>query len=176
MRCIRHSVKTKQMGAAAVEFAIVAILFFTLLFGVIELGRLLYVWNTVQEVTRRAAREAVVTDFTDETKLTALKHNAVFGGSALPAAPEVGYASVQIAYLNLSRGVIADKDLPDDPTANAQACVDQDPVSCIAFVQASLQATYVPMVGLFSYFGMNVPPSTVTMPAESMGYVPPSPP
>ena len=49
-----------QRGAAAVEFAIIAMLLFTVLFGIIEFGRLFYVINTVQEVTRRAAREAVV--------------------------------------------------------------------------------------------------------------------
>ena len=46
----------RQQGAAAVEFALVALLFFTLLFGILEFGRMLYLYNTVQEVSRRAAR------------------------------------------------------------------------------------------------------------------------
>lgn len=194
MKNIHHSVKTKQRGAAAVEFGIIAILFFTLLFGIIEMGRLFYVWNTVQEVTRRAAREAVVTDLlTASTKvanLAAVQQHAVFGGSTLVAAPEVSPASVQITYLDLNRNVIADNDLPDSPTENAQACADQavppaDTV-CIGFVQVSLSqqscqgntCTYLPLIyqpmsGLFSYFALSIPASTVTMPAESMGYVPP---
>lgn len=190
MKNIHHSVKTKQRGAAAVEFGIIAILFFTLLFGIIEMGRLFYVWNTVQEVTRRAARAAVVTDFTNPTAINAVKQDAVFGGSTLVAAPEVSPASVQITYLDLNRNVINDNDLPDSPTENAQACADQavPPAEtvCIGFVQVSLSQQscqgntctyspliYQPMSGLFSYFALSIPVSTVTMPAESMGYVPP---
>jgi hypothetical protein len=186
-------VKTKQRGAAAVEFGIIAMLFFTLLFGIIEMGRLFYVWNTVQEVTRRAARAAVVTDFTNTTAINAVKQDAVFGGSTLIAAPEVSPASVQITYLDLNRNVIADNDIPKDPTENAQTCADQavPPTSpvCIGFVEVAVSPnpkscdknnictysplTYKPMSGLFSYFALNIPAATVTMPAESMGYVPP---
>ncbi|WP_307164885.1 TadE family protein [Massilia sp. WF1] len=48
-----------QNGTAAVEFAILALLFFTLVFGIIEVSRLLFVYNTLQEVTRRAVAAAV---------------------------------------------------------------------------------------------------------------------
>ncbi|MFD2270633.1 TadE family protein [Undibacterium arcticum] len=37
--------------------------FLVLFFGTLEFGRLIYLWNTVQEVSRNAARMAVVTDF-----------------------------------------------------------------------------------------------------------------
>ena len=50
----------KQQGAAAVEFALICLLFFTILFAIIEFGRMMYVYNTMQEVTRSAARAAVV--------------------------------------------------------------------------------------------------------------------
>jgi len=55
-----------QTGAAAVEFAFVAIIFFTLFFGVVEIARAMYISNTLQEVTRRAAELATNTDFTRE--------------------------------------------------------------------------------------------------------------
>jgi len=51
-----------QRGLAAVEFAIVALLLFTLLFGVIEMGRLLWTWNAAVEATRHGARLATVCD------------------------------------------------------------------------------------------------------------------
>lgn len=49
-----------QQGAAAVEFALVASLLFTLLFGITEMSRILFYWNTAGEATRLGARMAVV--------------------------------------------------------------------------------------------------------------------
>ena len=53
---------SRQRGVAAVEFAIVASLLFTVLFGVMEMGRLLWTWNAATEATRLGARLAVVCD------------------------------------------------------------------------------------------------------------------
>jgi len=53
----------RQGGMAAVEFALVAALvFFPLLFGIVEMGRLLFYWNAAVEATRVGARTAVVCD------------------------------------------------------------------------------------------------------------------
>lgn len=49
-----------QRGAAAVEFAIVAAVFFMILIGVMEMGRMLWGWNAATEATRLGARLAVV--------------------------------------------------------------------------------------------------------------------
>lgn len=50
----------RERGMAAVEFALVAVLFFSLLLGILEFGRVLYTWNAVAEATRWGARQAVV--------------------------------------------------------------------------------------------------------------------
>lgn len=47
-------------GYAAVEFAMVGAVFFVVLFGIFEVGRLLFFWNTLTEATRRGARMAIV--------------------------------------------------------------------------------------------------------------------
>ena len=52
----------KQRGVAAVEFALIASIFFTLVFGVMEMGRMLFYMNTAAEATRLGARVAVVCD------------------------------------------------------------------------------------------------------------------
>jgi Flp pilus assembly protein TadG len=52
----------QQRGVAAVEFALIASIFFTLLFGVMEMGRILFYMNSAAEVTRLGARVAVVCD------------------------------------------------------------------------------------------------------------------
>ena len=60
----------KRRGAAAVEFAIVAPLFFLLVFGMIEFGRMVMVQQILTNASREGARTAVLdgsttTDVTD---------------------------------------------------------------------------------------------------------------
>ncbi len=57
-----HPYRCRQQGVAAVEFALVAALFFTLLIGTMEMGRILFYWNSAAEATRLGARIAVVCD------------------------------------------------------------------------------------------------------------------
>jgi len=52
-------------GVAAVEFALVAIVFFMMLIGAAEIGRVLWVWNAAGEATRLGTRMAVVCDLDD---------------------------------------------------------------------------------------------------------------
>ncbi|HEY8158352.1 MAG TPA: TadE family protein [Methylobacter sp.] len=52
--------KHKQKGAETVEFAMIALLFFGVLFAIIEFSRALFVWNALSEATRRGARMAVI--------------------------------------------------------------------------------------------------------------------
>ena len=54
-----------QSGAAMVEFAIVAVVFFSLLLGIMDFGRMLFTWNAAAEATRWGARIAVVCDKLD---------------------------------------------------------------------------------------------------------------
>lgn len=56
------SIRKSQQGVAAVEFAIVAVILFTLLFGIMEMGRVLFMMNAATEATRLGARIAVVCD------------------------------------------------------------------------------------------------------------------
>lgn len=54
--------RKSQQGVAAVEFALIAVILFTLLFGIMEMGRILFMMNTTTEATRLGARLAVVCD------------------------------------------------------------------------------------------------------------------
>ena len=51
---------TRQSGATTVEFALVMLLFLPIVFGIMDFARLLYMWNTANEVAREGARYAVV--------------------------------------------------------------------------------------------------------------------
>lgn len=54
-----------QLGATAVEFALIASAFFILLIGIMEVSRVLFYWNAATEATRLGARTAVVCDLND---------------------------------------------------------------------------------------------------------------
>jgi Flp pilus assembly protein TadG len=58
--CLKRRSAGRCGGSALVEFALVASLFFTLLLGIAEFGRLLFTWNAAAEATRWGARLAVV--------------------------------------------------------------------------------------------------------------------
>lgn len=195
----RH-IKTRkaEQGVAIVEFGLITIVFFTLLLGIIEFGRFMYLWNTVQEVTRIAAREAVVSDIiSDENRddeIDRIQRAAIFrigstGDSYLPAGGEVSNSHVNIRYLNVNKDPIDDGDMPDNPADNMAACLDADRMNdeCIRYVEVSIcqqqdghgnddgectPVAYKPMIGLFTFLDINIPPSTVVMPAESLGYQP----
>src|SRR5881396_498847 len=140
------STARSQRGVAAVEFALIAVVFFMVLLGIMEFGRLMYVWNTTQEVTRRAAREAVVRDFS-ASETAAIKRESIFQGGTsgtvyLPAGVEITNATVQLVYLAVDAGgnrvAITAGNMPADPADNISACNDAGRVftSCIRFVQA----------------------------------------
>lgn len=65
--------KCKQRGAAVVEFALVALVFFTVLIGIMEFGRWLFTLNSVAEATRWGARIAVVCDVDDSIIKTKMR-------------------------------------------------------------------------------------------------------
>ena len=157
----------RQQGVAAVEFAIVSLLFFTILFGILEFGRMLYLYNTMQEVTRSGARAAVVR-WVDQT--ATIKSIAFFGGTAIPAGAEVTSADMKIEYLNKA-GTEASPQ-PLDPGDNLSACGDNTRTAeCIYSVRVSIVGvSYRPMVNLFNFLNIALPTSTVTMHAESMGF------
>jgi Flp pilus assembly protein TadG len=65
----------RQFGAKTVEFAIVALLFFSLLLGIMDFGRMLFTWNAAAEATRWGARIAVVCDkLTPDQVRTRMRH------------------------------------------------------------------------------------------------------
>lgn len=167
-------IRIRQRGATAVEFGIIAIVFFTLFFGIIEFGRFFYLYNTVQEVTRCAARAAVV-KWIDNWG--SIPQQCLFGQNELVAGWEIGTTNISIRHLNQC-GDPNEVD-PGSATNNITECLSVAS-DCIRFVEASVQACdnkgcqpiqYRPMFGLIP-LRVGIPNSTVCMPAESLGYVP----
>lgn len=172
------------------EFGIIAMLFLTLFFGIIEFGRFFYLYNTVQEVTRCAARQAAVTwkGNNGDWSGTTIRQQCLFGADELVAGWEIHGGNIHLRALNLAGGVAE----PDSIDENFSKCVaDPADSNCIRFVEARVVKEcsggdedededegegencqliqYQPMFGLIP-LRVNIPSSTVTMPAESLGY------
>jgi len=78
-----------QRGVAAVEMAIVSAVFILILFGAMEMSRLLWTWNAAAEATRLGARLAVVCDIGDTSIKTRMAERL----------PALQPANVTIDYL-----------------------------------------------------------------------------
>jgi Flp pilus assembly protein TadG len=61
-RCYRH----RQAGTAAVEFSLTILIFFVLVMGIFEFGRVVFAWNAAAEATRAGARVASVSTMYSE--------------------------------------------------------------------------------------------------------------
>ncbi|TLU61473.1 pilus assembly protein [Thalassotalea litorea] len=99
--------KKSQRGIYIVEFSLVAVVFLLVLILVIEVGRLIYTWNALTEVTRRGARLATVcsplTDSSDANTVSqqdAIGDLATFSGFNL--LPNLTRSNIVITYLDAS--------------------------------------------------------------------------
>jgi len=107
MRLVRKTGQGER-GASLVEFAIGATVFLTVMFGVIEFGRALWVHNALSDAARRGARYAVVHTAADSA---AVKNVVVYGnpaGGTTPLVSNLTTANVNVAYsaFGLSGGTV----------------------------------------------------------------------
>lgn len=73
-------------GVAAVEFALIAILFFTLLLGIMEFGRWMFLLNGANEATRLGARLGAVCSVETPGNLVDIKARmSAMTGGGIPA-------------------------------------------------------------------------------------------
>lgn len=138
----------RQQGGAAVEFAVVVGVFLTLVFGIVEMARAMYICNTLQEVTRRAAAMAANTDFTNGTAIQQVREYGVLRNSPgfLPFAEPVTDAHVKIDYMAITNGEdglekapIPTGSLPASPAENRTICMsDPNDARCIRLVRVRI--------------------------------------
>lgn len=129
-----------QRGVAAVEFAVVASVFFTLLIGIAEMGRMLWTWNAAAEATRLGARIAVVCPLNDAAIKTRMRE-------MLPA---LSNGNISIDYLNP----------PNAPNTCTVANCKGVSVSLAGYTHQ----TIIPFVPL----SVTLPPFQTTLPREYM--------
>lgn len=96
----RHSENEK--GQSLVEMALVCLIFFFLLFGIVEFGRALWTYNTIVQSTREAARWAVVNvqSTSDSTDIGRTRNIVIYGypdvTSGTPLLPGLATATINV--------------------------------------------------------------------------------
>jgi len=135
-----------QRGSVTVEFAVAGLLLLMLLLAVIESGRAIFIWNSAAEITRRAARLAVVCPAAD----SAITTLALRGSRGLPG---LAPTHLQFRYLSLGGGEVG--------------------AAAAAFVQVVLRDYRVALLFPYGYH-YTLPPLRTTLPVESLGYLPDS--
>jgi len=173
----------EQRGSVGVEFMLAFLFFMATMFAVIEYARMMYLWNSQQEVTRRAARAAAVTNFSDTVAMQVLRRRAIFRDSdgALPLAPALTQDSVRIEYLSLGAdGAMAPiAVLPGCPARNVLNCaIDPHGVDCIRLIRVSVcgdsNCSPIPYQAMMPLVPVpaSLPPATTVLRAESLGFRP----
>ncbi len=77
---VYRSCRKERLGVAAVEFAVVAPLFFLLLLGMIEIGRMVMVQQVITNASREGARIAVLDGTTTTDVMNAVESYLTSGG------------------------------------------------------------------------------------------------
>jgi hypothetical protein len=142
-----------QRGVTTVEFAIIGALMLTLLFGVIEVGRAMFVMNALGEATRRAARMAAVCPLNDPAIAQVGMFNPP-GGTGSRIVPNITTANFMTEYLDTNGAVLA------DPAGN---------FGDIMFVRTRIVNFQHQMLIPFANYVFTTPNFATTLRRESLG-------
>jgi hypothetical protein len=162
----RDYYRQDERGTTVAEFAMVALLFFSLIFGIIEFGRMLYTHNALADATRRGARYAVLHPKTDET---AVKNFVVYGRNG--TFDTLGNPTSSPVIAGLTTGMVevtyVGEDTDGDPDTDPTGFGSNLGTATVSIVGYSFNFT-VPVIGRAIPMG----DYTTTLSAESAGEIP----
>ncbi|MDQ2921961.1 MAG: pilus assembly protein [Acidobacteriota bacterium] len=144
---------SNQRGAALVEFAIVATVFLTLLFGVVEFGRFFWTHNALRDAARRGVRYASIRK-NDAAGIQAVKNMVVYGdanadpSTATPVVSGLTPSNVAVDYVNYNGVLLSSR-------------------ASVSIVNYQFQFA-VPIIGGTT----TMPAYRTSLPGESAGFVP----
>ena len=142
--------KKSEAGKTLLEFAIMGTVFLSVMFGVIEFGRLYWTHSALRDAARRGVRYAAVRK-NDAAGMQAVKNMVVYGdpaGGTTPLVNGLSTSNVDIEYVNYN-GV----------QLSARATVK------ITNYQFNFS---VPLIG----GSITMPAYRTSLPGESVGYIP----
>lgn len=162
--------RKQERGATIAEFAVVALLFFTIVIGIIEFGRLLYTHNALTDATRRGARYASLHHGATSADQLAVKNDVVYGDNATydakgnPTSPPL-INGLTTAMVNVQFvGVDAD----GNPATPGKTAYGQNLGTATVSIQNYQFNLSIPIVGRT----LTLPKYTTTTMAESAGEQP----
>ena len=146
--------RDSQKGIHTVEFAIVAGVFFFMMFGAFEVSRVMFTWSALDAITQRGARVAAVCPLNHAS----VAQTAIFDGDVVPG---LTAANISVRYLTAN----------GNPTGSRGAT---------RFVEVSIQnythQMLIPAtIANFVAPLLTAPPFTTLRPAESLGNHPGNP-
>ena len=158
------TISSRQEGVVMVEFAIIGLLFFIILFSVFEFSRLLFVWNAVADATRLGARAAAVCiiDTGDIDEIENIARWDPTGSGVSPILPiNIDASNIRVRYLD----------------ENGDQVVNPDPAVYATFIQiryVEVSITNYEHDLLIPVLGgtVTLPPFTTTRPREALGIIP----
>jgi hypothetical protein len=146
-------------GTYTVEFAIVGLLVFTLLFGVVEIGRLYFTVNALDEAVRRGTRLAAVCNISDPVVLRRAIFNAAGDAGNSQLIGDLATTHLTLTYLDVNGAQVA----------NPADLVSVNGFRAIRYVRLSLQNfvfnLFIPGFGV----PITLPTFRATLPRESLG-------
>ena len=153
---MHHKTNKKERGASLLEFAIAASVFLTVVFGILECGRLLWTHNALKDAVRQGTRYATVRR-KDAAGILAVQKMVVYGdpfanpGTATPVAVGLTTNDVLVQWNDMD---------PD----NGIQLGDRATVSITNYKFKFA----VPLIG----GTLNMPNYKTSMPGEALGFVP----
>jgi Flp pilus assembly protein TadG len=104
---MRYTIDRKnEKGTSMAEFAVVALVFFMIIFGIIEFGRLLYTHNALTDAARRGARYAVLHEQDNPCVVNVVIYGETHVDPASPGCPAVAGAQPLINGLGAGNVVV----------------------------------------------------------------------
>ena len=95
----RHFLKCDR-GSAAVEFGIVGVLFLMSLFGLLEVSRIFWTWNSMQAAVESAARYYMTHEDTSDSALAEYVRNRMPGLQADSAHLAITISHTKVSNIN----------------------------------------------------------------------------
>ena len=168
MKNLNH--KHNEKGTTIAEFALVALLFFTIIFGIIEFGRLLYTHNALTDATRRGARFASLHNGITEADKQAVRNFVVYGPNGTfdeegnpTSAPVINDLTTDMVEVEFN-GI----DLDGDPATAGETSFGTNLGQATVSIENYQFNLLIPVVGRV----LTLPEYTTTSMAESAGEEP----
>ena len=139
----------KQNGLSTVEFALVAVIVFIMIFAVIEIARAFFVTSLLDEATRRGARMAAVCPINDP----AIFQAAAFDNNVIP---DLDAGDITVEYLDVAGAIVGN---PADPAG----------FRLIRYVRVRVVGYQHQMFIPLAFAQFSMPEYSTVVPRESLG-------